>query len=655
MDQLNLAGRLRLAFTRRGLCAYDSRPLAQCPERAYLLAPHPERPHDAEAQYPLVLELIAAHAREDGGEVSEVVEVEPVKPHAAYGGDVIEATASFSDGTREQWLVRWDARSLAFEWVRQPLGPPRPCRFEFALPMQPGGGEFVTCSQGHAASDGFDSLQLPKEQALLFHTADIRGGLFLHLGMGGALDLYAGPPPEQSQAPMPLPHAAASQAERCWRGTWVPPVSRMVRLTVTPGTPAAVRAAAELPGLSGFSDASLDFGAFYSHAAAYALFDLTQVPALPLDAGTLRNIVLAAEFCYLLAPEPVRNRLLAAVEACTAREPQESAYDTALILVALGRLHAIGGADESIEARLDWMRAAGRFLLSLRLEGEALPVTRSPELPHLLTKEPAFCALARLGLARLANVLRHFGDHAALEFDDAAAAMRWAAIAPVESEGLWTPSSKHFVHALVYAGLEDAAPGRPRVLSAYRHEQNMMALWLGLYPEEYWAHAVLEQIDYRYTHALGRGDCEIPPEGGRSFPALLEAYVRHKLRRPHAHRLLQRVLGTTRGLAPFPREWARRGTERDPLAPAPYFGLVLQAHYGLDYSRDGWHVGTPHPLENYPLTRVTGLRHRFATINITWQGRGRVQRILVNGATIPHVDAPIGPEKGEHEVTVILG
>jgi hypothetical protein len=578
--------------------------------------------------------------------------VDPVQPHPAYGGDVIEASAEFADGTREQWLVRWDSSTSLFEWVRQPLGPPRRCRFSFELPIQPERGDFISHSAGLASAKDFDSATLAQERGLFAHPAGIRGGMFLHLGLGGALDLAAASPSETASLP---PHAAARAADRCWTGTWTPPVSRMVRFSVTLGTPPSVRAEAEASGQGAFSDASLDFGAFYSHAAAFALRDLSRPYNNAI--ASLRETAFGCEFYYLLAPERARKRLCAVIETLHSRDARE--YDdesAALALLMAGRVYRLGGADAAVQAWLPWLESLGQRILALRRPGEALPICEAGGLTGYRVKEPIFCAMAQIGLSRLADMLAAFGQSdTSGAFAEAAEAMRWAAIAPYESEGLWDPSRKGYVQALVYEGLERASQESPVALCAYRHGENMIPLWLGLYPEKIWAETVLEQIDYRYTHALGRGDWDLPPEGDRTFYCLLEALMRHRLDRPHAHRLLQRVIDTTHGSAPFPAAWNRPGAPRDLVSGAPYFGLALRGHYGLDYSREGWHLGTPRPLENYPLTRVTGLRHRFATLNITWQGKGRVQRVLVNGAAVARPDAPLAQEKGEHEVTVILG
>src|SRR5205085_12606661 len=85
---------------------------------------------------------------------------------------------------------------------------------------------------------------------------------------------------------------------------------------------------------------------------------------------------------------------------------------------------------------------------------------------------------------------------------------------------------------------------------------------------------------------------------------------------------------------------------------SPYFAIVFKLHYGLDYSHEGWSINTPMPLENYPLTRVTNLRHKHAVYGVTWQGKGRVKRIAMNGKT--YYDTVLRETEGEHEVVVFL-
>jgi len=98
---------------------------------------------------------------------------------------------------------------------------------------------------------------------------------------------------------------------------------------------------------------------------------------------------------------------------------------------------------------------------------------------------------------------------------------------------------------------------------------------------------------------------------------------------------------------------ARRAPVANFADAAPYIGIVIALHYGLNYTSQGWVMSTPKPLINYPLTRITGLRHRHATYSVTWQGRGRIKRVVVDGRT--HRTPVLAEMEGEHEVTIYLG
>ena len=61
----------------------------------------------------------------------------------------------------------------------------------------------------------------------------------------------------------------------------------------------------------------------------------------------------------------------------------------------------------------------------------------------------------------------------------------------------------------------------------------------------------------------------------------------------------------------------------------------------------------PRPIENYPLTRLTNLRHGHAHYALTWQGRhGKVKRVLCDGK--PLEGRWLSQTEGRHEVVIQL-
>lgn len=85
---------------------------------------------------------------------------------------------------------------------------------------------------------------------------------------------------------------------------------------------------------------------------------------------------------------------------------------------------------------------------------------------------------------------------------------------------------------------------------------------------------------------------------------------------------------------------------------APYFSLVLNLHYGLDYDALGWTLSTPRPLANYPLTDVKNLRHGQASYDVCWSGRGAIRRVRLDGRDLgkPRLDLTDGKHRVEVEL-----
>ena len=85
---------------------------------------------------------------------------------------------------------------------------------------------------------------------------------------------------------------------------------------------------------------------------------------------------------------------------------------------------------------------------------------------------------------------------------------------------------------------------------------------------------------------------------------------------------------------------------------SPYFYLVINMHYGLDYTWKGWKISDPNPLKNYTLTKISNLTHKDAVYSITWKGTGKVKLIKMDGKIWP--GNILNLTKGEHNVEVFL-
>jgi len=645
MRTLDLTDNLRLSFDARGIRVYDARGVERSPDREYLLLASDGVPDAMEA----VVALVRCARKVPEGGWTEVVQVTPMEPHEAYGDDAIEATAEFGDGACEHWRVMYNPLDGDFEWIREPLEAPGQFRFDFTLPVIESAAACVQYSDRMTARDGLKHSESVDTRSLLIHSDSVFGGACLHLSLGGQLDLEVTPAAEVGLSLQDPPlYATGRPAARCWSGRWSSPLSRIVRFNMTLGVPGSVRRFAALRRHTSFSDASLDFGPFYSHTAALALQEMEALEGEldPVEVG------LSTPFIALLAPSRAGQLLKDAAERVLGDE--ESPLTLPLRLWLAGRLAHLGGEEDWLVARYDRLLETGDAILGQRQENKALPLAPSPTLPGVVTKEPIYCALACAGLNALVPLIERFGDAADTErFVAAIRGMRWAAIAPYESEGLWDPSHHCFVRGLAYSGMERASEDAPRLLPGFDLEQNMIPVWLGLYPEPQWVVKLLETVDVSYTHALGRGTIEWPPGAQSPFPLLLEALMRKRFKLRHGERLLQRLIDAGRHASqPF------AGMKPEPVAKlshvAPWFGLVFGYHYGLSYDWQGWRLGDPEPLKHYPFTRVTGLQHKHAVFNVTWQGAGRVQRVLLNGAPNSEPIRLLKQDKGEHEVQVFL-
>jgi hypothetical protein len=202
--------------------------------------------------------------------------------------------------------------------------------------------------------------------------------------------------------------------------------------------------------------------------------------------------------------------------------------------------------------------------------------------------------------------------------------------------------------------------------------ETVIPIWLGLLDDPQRIRGAFAWIDRHYTYASGRGGVTFPPYIGQNFVALMDVCVRQRYGIPGADRLLQLILDhaldggiplTERefgGYASSGAEFPDRPFKFYPFTHsgriwdnAPYFALVLNLHYGLDYDARGWTLSTPRPLGDYPLTEVKNLRHRQARYDIRWSGRGAIRHVRLDGheLTEPRLDLT----DGEHTVEVELG
>jgi hypothetical protein len=405
--------------------------------------------------------------------------------------------------------------------------------------------------------------------------------------------------------------------------------------------------------------------------------------------------VLIADYLYLLMhythDEPgQRSPAMGLVTRAIASEgPAQGSYwddAAAEVLLQAGRHYKLTGDQSFARGNLPFYERCAEFLISLIRPGEFLPVCRGSwdGQGGLKGKEPYFVAETYAGLLRLAEIEHNLGfAEKAERYASAAAAMKTQALKDYSEGGLWHTERGTFINHIDYRPLECTSPRsmnfsygplQPEgvIRTEYAHYETILPIWLGLLDDQDKIEAAFRWIDSHYTYASGRGGVTFPPFVSQTFIALLDVCVRLRHGIPGADRLLQLILdqamaggmpitefvfGAYRNTGPLNPDWMF------PLTPqthtgrvwdnAPYFGAVMNLHYGLEYSHQGWKIGDPRPIANYPLSRVEGLRYQGATYTVTWEGWGTVKQIWLDGAPWPSNRLDL--QQGSHEVKVQLG
>ncbi len=496
--------------------------------------------------------------------------------------------------------------------------------------------------------------------------------------------------------------------EPVWEAFWEGRAGAMVFLNCSWG---ATAVASDFVGRRAclFSDATLDFGPFYAqmylgclplnitgatHTEVRARGSvLTEDAAAP--PASPREIAWSSEFLYLVEPAATQGLLRAqlndAFRADSVKDPAWPAAHmnddaVAELLMMAGRCFSLDRDEICARADLEPMRRCAEYLLSLRPHDEPLPVTaRTWDAQGILIgKEPYFTALCYAALNRLAFIEEAIGQFSyAARWRREAEALQQAALTSYEYGGLWHPERGIFINHLDYREPAEIGPRRQNWQTGRRVRtgtpwtdfalyENVVPFWLGLVENPELIETAYDWIDSQCTYARGRAAPKYPPYLCDTFMTLLDVCVRLRHDIPHAatllHAVLEHALDSSIPLtqAPFgghvpvsPNDFseltaaARRLPAGRLLDNSPYFGIVLHLHYGLDYGKQGWHIGVPRPIDNYPLTRVLNLRHEHAVYAVTWRGRGKVKHISIDGR--PHRSAWLDLTEGRHEVLVELG
>lgn len=659
---LDLSEGIILACLERGFGLMDPRPYYEVQDLDSL--PHVTVVSGNAPVRNAFLAVFRAGRLRDDGTYEEIVRLDLAYGHAIYGRKLLEGTAHYADGSGEGWRIQVDPLNMRWHWTRQPDQPHGQLVARMITPGADPLGTWWQTGRGVTAQ-GCATLEGDDESELLGIGMTTKNCFRLEAQASGALRVRAVPAAAGVLAGEPgWEDADVPASETVWT---LPPVA-LLRLSASWGL---VHAALDFQGRRPFvaADATRDFDTFYArmtlaamplylagggvdHYVPLASLAPTAAPA------NLYDVALACEFLPLADPRAAGELMRDAIDSNLARVLSDAAegrglHDAAALLLLAGRYAGISGDPDFLGERLFRLRHVAERLLAARPVGGYLPQCDTPEGPGFCS---AFIAMCYAGLKRLAELEHSLAAaEQAKGWFVAADAMRSAALSPYGDGGLLHPARGVFVHCAV-PDPEDPVATPLHVRGEFRLSQLVLPCALGLMDDTTSVQRAYDWVDDHYGYATGRGGATTPPGAERGLYALLDVYVRQNHGIAGADRVLQLVLdhACDFGIPMLGQPYAARRASAGNFADAaPYLGLVIALHYGLNYTRQGWVMSTPKPLQNYPLTRVTGLHHRHASYSVTWQGRGRIKRVVVDGRT--HRSNLLSEVEGEHEVTIYLG
>lgn len=356
------------------------------------------------------------------------------------------------------------------------------------------------------------------------------------------------------------------------------------------------------------------------------------------------------------------------------------------VLVMAARHLTLTGNQAFARERLSFYRQCTDYLLQLRPPDRKLPLmSRTWDgQGNPMGFEPYFTALTFYAVKKMAWLEASLGDEArSTALKTAADEMQSEALRDYQQGGLWHSARGTFINFIdtkdpklntplpyQWSRSDHHLPGVVR--DEYAHYQTIIPIYWGLLDDPHKIHSAFKWIDDHYNYAQGCGGTTLPPFSCQNVIMLADVYLRHQYGIGGADRLLQLI--TDRALdggIPFPEQavggygkqgpmelgdpefenWTYTHSGR-PWDNSPYFRIIFEQHYGLQYSHEGWRLTTPNPLAHYTLTQVNGLRHANATFDITWEGQGDLHQIWVDGKhwqkqSVDHTD-------GHHRIHIIL-
>lgn len=439
MTLLDLSDNIILVPTACSLTLQDTRKSYHAQDAHYLFLRKPKEKQEPLSFVAVLAAMRAGRIKPDGTAV-EVTEITLDFPHRAYGRKVLEGTASYADGEKEEWRIQVDPIHMRFEWVRQPYNLTDRLYFRIVTPRRTASLQLWHTGSGFQIDNG----ELPKkdvpgsagqESELLFYSVHPKNCFRLELNVPGHLHMERATHPGRT-----LLHEdgwssreAEEGEEPLWDVRWLCESSSLVRMSASCGVTAATRDFIGRAPVEA-ADASADFGPFFSQMVLGTLpLNLYRDPhglfvrnavmdgkCEDLDAAPLRETIFASESLYLLAPETVvqlLQRILrhASLKQEAHRGEQSKAFtdeECPLLMMAAWRLHQLTGDDEGLRGFLPLLRSCAQHVLALRRTNEAMPMVHETWDPQGVVqgKEPYFVALCHAGLRRLSELEQQAGD-----------------------------------------------------------------------------------------------------------------------------------------------------------------------------------------------------------------------------------------------------
>jgi hypothetical protein len=624
--------------------------------------------------------------------------------------------AQYTDGSSEAWQIAVEGQKASWVITRlNNNDDDNSVCIEILLPRQSNALEFWHTGQAeqlvNAAIPGVmedtqDELAVPEETEVLYYSVFPRSTFRMALKDAGALTITRKTlsHPASPGDPGWEVDSQGNIQEDFWLAQWQTK-GKEIALTCDWGVEAAARSFVGRKALHPTAP-SADFGDFFWQMYLGCLpLNLRQYPngLLAPRANVLmgpvdcyketwsRDNTWAFEFLYLVDPVGVADllgRYLTWRIANTSSFTGGGSDAVAELLLMAGRHFMITGDRQFARQHIAAYHAAAQHLLDLRQDGQGLPIVHGSwdgQGFPLIGKEPYATALCYTGLMRLAEIDMALGDaDSAARWRTAAQEIKTTALCDYQEGGLWHTERGTFINYIDY---KDPAAWsarcstwggehNPSDIGIPRDEfalyQTVIPIWLGLLDDPAQVRAAYAWIDAHYSYASGRAGVSFPPHIMQNFIVLIDVCVRQQYGVPGADRLLQLILdhaydggmplterafGAYFGPGPevtsgiyhfYPHTHTGRIWDN-----APYFGLVLGIHYGLEYTARGWHIGTPRPIANYPLTVLENVRYKDATYTIRWQGKGKIREIKLDGKIL--AEPLLSLETGEHAVEVVLG